>query len=50
VFSLLLIQSSPNPNEIVKTQILLVAISALPLSAFAGDVTGTWKAEFETQR
>ncbi len=34
----------------MKTQILLAVMIALPLSAFAADVTGTWKAEFETQR
>jgi enterochelin esterase-like enzyme len=34
----------------MKTSILFVALAALPLSALAADVTGTWKAEFETQR
>jgi len=28
---------------------LSLAIAILPLGMFAADVTGTWKAEFETQ-
>ena len=34
----------------MKTQSTLLALVALPCFAFAADVTGTWKAEFETQR
>jgi enterochelin esterase-like enzyme len=34
----------------MKTYITLLTLAALSLSAFAADVTGTWKAEFETQR
>ncbi len=34
----------------MKTHITLLTLAALSLSAFAADITGTWKAEFETQR
>src|SRR6185436_17607270 len=34
----------------MKTQITLLALTLLSLSALAADVTGTWKAEFDTQR
>jgi enterochelin esterase-like enzyme len=34
----------------MKTSIILLALAACSLSAFAADVTGTWKAEFDTQR
>ncbi len=34
----------------MKTRILFVVLAALPLSALAADVAGTWKAEFDTQR
>ncbi len=34
----------------MKTHITLLALAVASLSAFAADVTGTWKAEFETQR
>src|SRR6476659_9418363 len=34
----------------MKTRILLITLLATPMSAFAADVNGTWKAEFETQR
>ena len=40
---------SKNPYK-MKTPIILVALAALPLSLLAADVTGTWKADFETQR
>jgi enterochelin esterase-like enzyme len=33
----------------MKNTILLLALAALPFSALAADVTGTWKSEFETQ-
>ena len=33
----------------MRRSILLLAIAALPLGASAADVTGTWKAEFDTQ-
>jgi len=33
----------------MKTHILLLALTALPLSLVAGDVTGTWKSEFDSQ-
>jgi enterochelin esterase-like enzyme len=34
----------------MKTHFTLLALAVASLSAFAADVTGTWKAEFETQR
>jgi enterochelin esterase-like enzyme len=34
----------------MKTQITLLTLAALSLSALAADVSGTWKAEFDTQR
>ena len=34
----------------MKTPIRLLTLAVASLSAFAADVTGTWKAEFETQR
>jgi len=34
----------------MKTQLTLLAVALASLSAPAGDVTGTWKAEFNTQR
>ena len=34
----------------MKTSITLLALAVASLSALAADVTGTWKAEFETQR
>ena len=34
----------------MKTQTTLLPLAFFSLSAFAADVTGTWKAEFETQR
>jgi enterochelin esterase-like enzyme len=34
----------------MKTRITLLTLAVASLSAFAADVTGTWKAEFETQR
>ena len=34
----------------MKTQITLLTLAFVSLSALAADVTGTWKAEFETQR
>jgi enterochelin esterase-like enzyme len=34
----------------MKTQIILLSLALLSLSALAADVTGTWKAEFATQR
>jgi enterochelin esterase-like enzyme len=34
----------------MKTHITLLTLAVASLSAFAADVTGTWKAEFETQR
>ena len=34
----------------MKTHITLFALTVASLSAFAADITGTWKAEFETQR
>ena len=33
----------------MKTSILLLPLAALPCLVFAADVTGTWKAEFDTQ-
>src|SRR6185437_16506179 len=33
----------------MKTPTLLLAIAALPLCLVAGDVTGTWKSEFDSQ-
>jgi enterochelin esterase-like enzyme len=34
----------------MRTSISLLILAALPASVFAADVTGTWKAEFDTQR
>ena len=34
----------------MKTSIVLLTLLALPLSLLAADVTGTWKADFDTQR
>jgi enterochelin esterase-like enzyme len=34
----------------MKTHITLLTLAVASLSAFAADVTGTWKAEFDTQR
>jgi enterochelin esterase-like enzyme len=34
----------------MKTPIMLLALAAFSLSALAADITGTWKAEFDTQR
>ena len=34
----------------MKTHTTLLTLAALSLSAFAADITGTWKAEFDTQR
>ena len=34
----------------MKTHITLLTLAVASLSALAADVTGTWKAEFETQR
>ncbi len=34
----------------MKTQITLLSLAVASLSALAADVTGTWKAEFDTQR
>src|SRR5450631_4316434 len=34
----------------MKTPIALLILAALPLSLLAADVTGTWKADFDTQR
>src|SRR5665213_15284 len=34
----------------MKIPIILLTLAALPLSALAADVTGTWKADFDTQR
>jgi len=34
----------------MKTQITLLTLALFSLPALAADVTGTWKAEFETQR
>ena len=34
----------------MKTRFLLVVLLTVPLSVFAADVNGTWKADFETQR
>lgn len=34
----------------MKTQLTLLALAVASLSAFAADITGTWKAEFNTQR
>ena len=36
-------------KEKMKKLILLLTVAAFPLSAFAADLTGTWKAEFDTQ-
>ena len=35
---------------IMKMDLILLSLALASLSAFAADVTGTWNAEFETQR
>src|SRR5829696_3838878 len=37
-------------NDIMKTCITFLTLAVASLSAFAADITGTWKAEFDTQR
>src|SRR2546427_8996160 len=37
-------------HKTMKTHTTLLPLTALSLSALAADVTGTWKAEFDTQR
>src|SRR2546427_3113771 len=37
-------------HKTMKTHTTLLTLAALSLSALAADVTGTWKAEFDTQR
>ncbi len=37
-------------HDIMKTPITLLTLAALPVSVLAADVTGTWKADFDTQR
>ncbi len=37
-------------SQNMKTQITLLTLALFSLPALAADVTGTWKAEFETQR
>src|SRR6266545_7660857 len=34
----------------MKTRITLLTLAVASLSAWAADITGTWKAEFDTQR
>src|SRR5450755_133419 len=34
----------------INNPLILLALAALPLSVLAVDVTGTWKADFDTQR
>ena len=34
----------------MKTPLLLIAFVAIPMSVFAADLTGTWKADFDTPR
>ena len=41
---------STNQPTTMKTRITLLTLAVASLSAFAADVTGTWKAEFDTQR
>jgi enterochelin esterase-like enzyme len=43
-------QTTPNNLHKMKTPIILLTLVALPLSVLAADVTGTWKADFDTQR
>jgi alpha-N-arabinofuranosidase len=33
----------------MKTPVLLLTLAALPLAAFAADISGTWKSEFDSQ-
>src|SRR5947208_16655464 len=37
-------------NHTMKTHITLLTLAIASLSALAADITGTWKAEFNTQR
>jgi enterochelin esterase-like enzyme len=39
----------PTDNT-MKTRITLLTLAVVSLTSFAADITGTWKAEFETQR
>jgi enterochelin esterase-like enzyme len=41
---------SLNQQPTMKTTLLLLTFAAFSVSTFAADLTGTWKAEFETQR
>jgi hypothetical protein len=36
-------------NNVKKNSILVLTLAALPCVAFAGDISGTWKADFDTQ-
>src|ERR1051326_6528355 len=44
------IKTRSQPKLMMKTQITLLALAGASLAAFAADITGTWKAEFDTQR
>lgn len=39
----------PFAVHVMKTMLLLLAFTAIQISALAADITGTWKAEFDTQ-
>src|SRR6185436_5632369 len=41
---------NPPTDNTMKTRVTLLTVAVASLSAFAADFTGTWKAEFETQR
>jgi enterochelin esterase-like enzyme len=43
-------QTTSDNQHKMKTPIILLTLAALPLSVLAADVTGTWKADFDTQR
>src|ERR1044072_9096495 len=43
-------KTKSQPNIMMKTQLTLLALAVASLSALAVDISGTWKAEFDTQR
>jgi alpha-N-arabinofuranosidase len=43
------VTTNASVNSKMKNRILLLLLAALPLSALAADITGTWKSEFDSQ-
>src|SRR5690242_513670 len=48
--SRLLLSDRPQKIPTMKIPTLILSLAALPLSLLAADVTGTWKADFDTPR